>query len=147
MKQLPTVHAKPIRYEAQLSCLPLHSVVLSTRRRSCTRLYITKSIHRVVVRYCDSLNTPPNTTTRTTLHFNIEYQRPFRHHINIATATKHVRLSTVRCTCFEPHLLCDLRVTWQGLLSVVMVDRNNFKNEICRSLLLIPHAIFKSEIH
>jgi len=63
MKQLPTVHAKPIRYETQLSCLPLHSVVLSTRRRSSTPLYITKSIHRVVVRYCDSLNTPPNNYT------------------------------------------------------------------------------------
>jgi len=26
-------------------------------------------------------------TTRTTLHYNIEYQRPFRYHINIATPT------------------------------------------------------------
>jgi len=65
MKQLPTGHAKPIRNDGQLSCLPLHSVLLSTWRVSCTRLYrpITVKVYSVVVRYCDSLNTPTNNYT------------------------------------------------------------------------------------
>ena len=84
---------------AQLSCLPLHSVVLSTRRRSCTRLYITKSIHRVVVRYCDSLNTPPNNYTHNvyTLISNINVR--FATILTSQLAAQDVCVTTVKCTC------------------------------------------------
>ena len=86
-------------------------------------------------------------TTHTTLHYNIDYQRPFRYHINTATPTE--RCLTVNC---EIHMLSaalnvGLQSSRDSQVTVVMVDTNNFKNEICHSLLLIPHAIYKSEIH
>ena len=83
------------------------------------------------------------------LHYNIEYQRPFCYHINTATPTE--RCLTVNC---EMHMLSGsaavnvgLQLSRDSQVTVVMVDTNNFENEMCRSLLLIPHAIYKSEIH
>ena len=141
---------KSIRNEAQFSCLPLYSVVLSTRRVSCTRLYVIVKVYEVST-YATAIHcTQRQITTRTTLHYNIEYQCPFRYHINIASPTE--RCLTLNC---QIHMLSGsaaLNVGLQQLsrdsqVTVMMVDTNNFKNEICRSLLLIPHAIYKSEIH
>ena len=86
---------KPIRNEAQLSCLPVYSVVLLTRRVSCMRLYIIVKVYEVST-YTTAIHyTQRQITTRTTLHYNIEYQRPFRYHINIATPTE--RCLTLNC--------------------------------------------------